>query len=184
MVHPYLSRTRGARAGDVSASVAGPILARTLGVPLFQEQLLRMAMVAAGFTGGEAEELRRALGFRRSEERMKRVEIKLRAGMARKAIAPETMEGILTSITSFALYGFPESHAASFALLVYASAYLKAHYPAAFYAAMLNNQPMGFYHPATLVKDAQRRGVRFARSTCRSRTGCVASSRTARSASG
>jgi len=92
---------------------------------------------------------------------MKRVEEKLRAGMERQGIAPEAMEEILTSITSFALYGFPESHAASFALIVYASAYLKAHYPAVFYSSMLNNQPMGFYHPATLVKDAQRRGVRF-----------------------
>jgi error-prone DNA polymerase len=139
-----------------------PILRRTLGVPLFQEQLLRMAMVTAGFTGTEAEELRRALGFKRSEQRMREVEVKLRAGMARQGITGEAAEGIIRSITSFALYGFPESHAASFALLVYASAYLKAHYPAAFYTAMLNNQPMGFYHPATLVKDAQRHGVRFA----------------------
>ena len=161
MVHPYLARRTGREAVKYPHPSLEPILARTLGVPLFQEQLLRMAMVAAGFTGGEAEELRRALGFRRSEERMKRVEEKLRAGMARQGIAPEAMEEILTSITSFALYGFPESHAASFALIVYASAYLKAHYPAVFYSSMLNNQPMGFYHPATLVKDAQRRGVRF-----------------------
>ena len=139
-----------------------PILARTLGVPLFQEQLLRMAMVAAGFTGGEAEELRRAFGFKRSEKRMQQIEGQLRDGMTRKGITGEAAEEIIRSITSFALYGFPESHAASFALLVYASAYLKAHYPAAFYAALLNNQPMGFYHPATLVKDAQRHGVRFA----------------------
>ena len=138
-----------------------PILARTLGVPLFQEQLLRMAMVAAGFSGGEAEELRRAMGFKRSEKRMQQLEGRLRTGMARQGIVGEPAEAILRSITSFALYGFPESHAASFALLVYASAYLKAHYPAAFYTALLNNQPMGFYHPATLVKDAQRRGVRF-----------------------
>ena len=161
MVHPYLSRRTGREVVRYPHPSLEPILKRTLGVPLFQEQLLRMAMVAADFTGGEAEELRRALGFRRSEERMKRVEEKLRAGMARQGIAPEAMEEILTSITSFALYGFPESHAASFALIVYASAYLKAHYPAVFYSTMLNNQPMGFYHPATLVKDAQRRGVRF-----------------------
>jgi error-prone DNA polymerase len=121
-----------------------------------------MAMVAAGFSGGEAEELRRAFGFKRSERRMREVEVKLRAGMERQGITGAAAEEIVRSITSFALYGFPESHAASFALLVYASAYLKAHYPAAFYTAMLNNQPMGFYHPATLVKDAQRRGVRFA----------------------
>jgi error-prone DNA polymerase len=138
-----------------------PILARTLGVPLFQEQLLRMAMVAAGFTGGQAEELRRAFGFKRSERRMKTIEVQLREGMTRQGIAGAAADEIVTSITSFALYGFPESHAASFALLAYASAYLKAHYPAAFYTALLNNQPMGFYHPSTLVKDAQRRGVRF-----------------------
>jgi error-prone DNA polymerase len=138
-----------------------PVLARTLGVPLFQEQLLRMAMVVAGFSGGEAEELRRAMGFKRSVKRMQQIETKLRDGMARNGITGAAADGIVQSITSFALYGFPESHAASFALLVYASAYLKAHYPAAFYTALLNNQPMGFYHPATLVKDAQRHGVRF-----------------------
>jgi error-prone DNA polymerase len=121
-----------------------------------------MAMVAAGFTGGEAEELRRAFGFKRSEKRMRAIEQKLRAGIAKQGIGDEVAEEIIRAITSFALYGFPESHAASFALIVYASAYLKAHYPAAFYTAMLNNQPMGFYSPATLVKDAQRRGVRFA----------------------
>src|SRR4029453_5205852 len=115
----------------------------------------------AVFTGGEAEELRRAMGFKRSEKRMKQIEVQLREGMAANGITGETAERIITSITSFALYGFPESHAASFALLAYASAYLKGHYPAAFYTALLNNQPMGFYHPATLVKDAQRRGVRF-----------------------
>jgi error-prone DNA polymerase len=162
MVHPYLKRRKGAEAVMYPHPSLEPILARTLGVPLFQEQLLRMAMVAAGFSGGEAEELRRAFGFKRSEKRMQQIEGKLRAGMARKGIVGDAAEEILRSITSFALYGFPESHAASFALLVYASAYLKAHYPSAFYTAMLNNQPMGFYHPATLVKDAQRRGVRFA----------------------
>ena len=139
-----------------------PVLARTLGVPLFQEQLLRMAMVAAGFTGGQAEELRRAMGFKRSEKRMQQIEVQLREGMAAGTASPARPPSASSpSITSFALYGFPESHAASFALLAYASAYLKVHYPAAFYTALLNNQPMGFYHPATLVKDAQRRGVRF-----------------------
>ena len=130
-------------------------------MPLFQEQLLRIAMVAAGFTGGQAEDLRRAFGFKRSERRMKQIEQQLRDGMTRQGISGEAAGQIITAITSFALYGFPESHAASFALLAYASAYLKAHYPAAFYTALLNNQPMGFYHPSTLVKDAQRRGVRF-----------------------
>jgi error-prone DNA polymerase len=162
MVHPYLKRRSGVEPVAYPHPSLEPILARTLGVPLFQEQLLRMAMVAAGFSGGEAEELRRAMGFKRSEKRMQQIEGRLRSGMARQGITGEAADGIIRSIVSFALYGFPESHAASFALLVYASAYLKAHYPAAFYTAMLNNQPMGFYHPATLVKDAQRRGVRFA----------------------
>ena len=162
MVHPYLKRRQGVEPVVYPHPSLESTLARTLGVPLFQEQLLKMAMIAAGFSGGEAEELRRAFGFKRSERRMHEVEVKLRAGMARQGITGEAAEEIVRAITSFALYGFPESHAASFALLVYASAYLKAHYPAAFYAAMLNNQPMGFYHPATLVKDAQRRGVRFA----------------------
>ncbi|HEU4693880.1 MAG TPA: error-prone DNA polymerase, partial [Vicinamibacterales bacterium] len=161
MVHPYLNRRAGREPVIPLHPSLAPVLERTLGVPLFQEQLLRMAMVAAGFTGGQAEELRRAMGFKRSEKRMKQIEVQLREGMARNGITGETAERIITSITSFALYGFPESHAASFALLAYASAYLKAHYPSAFYTALLNNQPMGFYHPATLVKDAQRRGVRF-----------------------
>ncbi len=160
MVHPFLKRRTGREPVVYPHASLEPVLARTLGVPLFQEQLLRMAMIAAGFSGGEAEELRRAFGFKRSEARMKDIEKKLRAGMARKDIAPEAQEQIVKSITSFALYGFPESHAASFALLAYASAYLKCHYLAAFTAAMLNNQPMGFYSPATIVKDAQRHGLR------------------------
>jgi error-prone DNA polymerase len=161
MVHPYLNRRAGKEPVVPLHPSLEPVLARTLGVPLFQEQLLRMAMVAAGFTGGQAEQLRRAMGFKRSEKRMRQIEVQLRAGMAGNGITGVTAERIITSITSFALYGFPESHAASFALLAYASAYLKVHYPAAFYTALLNNQPMGFYHPASLVKDAQRRGVRF-----------------------
>jgi error-prone DNA polymerase len=161
MVHPYLKRRQGKEPVSYPHPSLEPILKRTLGVPLFQEQLLRIAMVAAGFSGGEAEELRRAFGFKRSEQRMQQIEGKLRIGMEKQGITGQTAEAIITSITSFALYGFPESHSASFALLVYASAYLKAHYPSAFYTAMLNNQPMGFYHPATLVKDAQRHGVSF-----------------------
>ena len=161
MVHPYLKRRQGREAPECLHPSLEPVLERTLGVPLFQEQLLRMAMIAAGFTGGEAEELRRAFGFKRSEKLMKDVEVKLRAGMDRNGITGETQDTIVKSITSFALYGFPESHAASFALIAYASAYLKCHYLAAFTAAMLNNQPMGFYHPATLVKDAQRHGLRL-----------------------
>ena len=161
MVHPYLNRRAGREPVVPLHPCLEPVLARTLGVPLFQEQLLRMAMVAAGFTGGQAEQLRRAMGFKRSEKRMRQIEVQLRDGMARNGIIGDTAERIIKSISSFALYGFPESHAASFALLAYASAYLKVHYPAAFYVALLNNQPMGFYHPASLVKDAQRRGVRF-----------------------
>jgi error-prone DNA polymerase len=160
MVHPYLKRRQGREAPECLHPSLEPVLARTLGVPLFQEQLLRMAMIAAGFTGGEAEELRRAFGFKRSEKRMGEVEVKLRRGMEKNGITGAVQDTIVKSITSFALYGFPESHAASFALLAYASAYLKCHYLAAFTAAILNNQPMGFYSPATLVKDAQRHGLR------------------------
>ncbi len=161
MTNPYLERRQGREAVTYAHPCLEPILERTLGVPLFQEQLLRMAMEAAGFSGGEAEELRRAMGFKRSQERMAVIEKRLRAGMAQRGITDEAQEQIVRSITSFALYGFPESHSASFALLVYASAYLKAHHPTAFYASLLNAWPMGFYHPATLVKDGQRHGVRF-----------------------
>jgi error-prone DNA polymerase len=159
MVHPYIRRRRGRESVTYAHPSLEPILARTLGVPLFQEQLLRMAMVAAGFSGTEAEELRRAFGFKRSERRMVEIEGKLRAGMARQGIAGRAADEIVRAITAFALYGFPESHASSFALLAYASAWLKVRQPAAFYAALLNNQPMGFYHPATIVKDAQRHGL-------------------------
>ena len=161
MVHPYLNRRQGREPVEALHPSLESTLARTLGVPLFQEQLLRIAMIAAGFTGGEAEDLRRAMGFKRSEARMKDIEVKLRRGMDAKGITGETQDKIIQSITSFALYGFPESHAASFALIAYASGYLKCHYLAAFTAAMLNNQPMGFYRPATLIKDAQRHGLQF-----------------------
>jgi error-prone DNA polymerase len=161
MVNPFLKRRQGREAVIYPHPSLETVLGRTLGVPLFQEQLLHMAMIAANFTGGEAEELRRAMGFKRSEVRMKPIEEKLRAGMTRNGILGETQEQIIQSITSFALYGFPESHAASFALIAYASAYLKCHYLAAFTAALLNNQPMGFYHPSTLVKDAQRHGLKI-----------------------
>src|SRR6478736_1945684 len=160
MVHPYLHRRQGREPAETLHPLLESTLKRTLGVPLFQEQLLRMAMIAAGFTGGEAEELRRALGFKRSEKRMADIELKLRAGMERNGITGKAQEDIVRSITSFALYGFPESHAASFAMIAYASAYLKCHYLAEFTCAMLNNQPMGFYSPAVLIKDAQRHGLR------------------------
>ncbi len=161
MLHPYLRRRQGREPAECLHPSLDPVLRRTLGVPLFQEQLLRMAMIVANFTGGEAEELRRAMGFKRSAERMREMETRLRSGMEANGIRGRTQDAIVQSITAFALYGFPESHAASFALLAYASAYLKCHYLAAFTAAMLNNQPMGFYAPATLVKDAQRHGLRF-----------------------
>jgi error-prone DNA polymerase len=159
MVHPYLKRRQGREEVVYAHPLLEPVLKRTLGVPLFQEQLLKMAIVCAGFSGGEAEELRRAFGFKRSEARMKEIEVKLRRGMARNGITQKSQQEIVQAITSFALYGFPESHAASFALIAYASAYLKCHYLAAFTAAILNNQPMGFYQPFTLVKDAQRHGL-------------------------
>jgi DNA polymerase III alpha subunit len=161
MVNPFLQRRQGREAVTYPHPSLEPVLARTMGVPLFQEQLLRIAMISANFSGGEAEELRRAMGFKRSQARMKEIEAKLREGMTRNGIAQEAQEQIILSITSFALYGFPESHAASFALIAYASAWLKCHYLGAFTAALLNNQPMGFYHPATLVKDAQRHGLKI-----------------------
>jgi len=161
MVHPYLNRRLGREEATCLHPSLEPVLRRTLGVPLFQEQLLRIAMICANFTGGEAEELRRAMGFKRSEARMVEIEIKLRRGMEQNGITVETQDKIVQAITSFALYGFPESHAASFALIAYASAYLKCHYLAAFTAALLNNQPMGFYQPATLIKDAQRHGLKI-----------------------
>src|SRR6202158_1756508 len=160
MMHPNMNRRQGKEPVRYAHPSLEPILERTLGVPLFQEQLLRMAMVAANFTGGEAEDLRRAMGFKRSEERMEKIEAKLRSGMTQNGFAPETQEEIITQITSFARYGFPESHAASFALIAYASAYLKFHYLGAFTAALLNNQPMGFYSPAVLVHDAHLHGLR------------------------
>jgi error-prone DNA polymerase len=162
MMHPYMRRRQGREPVCYPHPSLEPVLQRTLGVPLFQEQLLRIAMIAANFTGGEAEDLRRAMGFKRSAERMREIETKLRLGMRQNGIAPAAQEEIITQITSFALYGFPESHAASFALIAYASAYLKCHYLAAFTAALLNNQPMGFYSTATIVKDAQRHGLRIA----------------------
>jgi error-prone DNA polymerase len=160
MVHPYLARRAGKEAVTYFDERLKPVLERTLGVPLFQEQMLKIAMIMANFSGDEAEELRRALSFHRSEERMNRVSIKLREAMARNQVAPEVIEKVLHSITSFALYGFPESHAISFAILAYGSAYLKAHRSAEFYASLINNQPMGFYTPATIVKDARRHGVK------------------------
>ena len=160
MMHPYMRRRQGKEEVTYPHPLLEPVLKRTLGVPLFQEQLLRMAMAVASFSGAEAEELRRAVGMRRSMQRMKDLEGRLRAGMTRNGIGPEAQDNIVQGISSFAMYGFPESHAASFALIAYASAYLKVHYLAAFTCGLLNNQPMGFYSPAVLIKDAQRHGLR------------------------
>src|SRR5438445_3199665 len=161
MVHPYLARRAGREAITYFDPRLEPVLGRTLGVPLFQEQMLKIAMIMADFSGDEAEELRRALSFHRSEERMQKVSVKLHAAMTRKNIALDVIDKIIQSITSFALYGFPESHAISFAILAYASAYLKVHRAPEFYASLLNNQPMGFYTPATIVKDARRNGLKI-----------------------
>jgi error-prone DNA polymerase len=160
MVHPYLARRAKKEAVTYFDERLIPVLQRTLGIPLFQEQMLKIAMVMADFSGDEAEELRRALSFHRSQERMDKVSVKLRAAMERKGIAADKIDKIIQSISSFALYGFPESHAISFAILAYGSAYLKVHRAPEFYASLLNNQPMGFYSPATIVKDAQRHGVK------------------------
>jgi error-prone DNA polymerase len=160
MMHPYMRRRQGQEEVSYPHPLLESVLKRTLGVPLFQEQLLRMAMVVASFTGSEAEELRRAVGMRRSMQRMRDLEGRLRSGMTRNGIGPQEQDSIVQGISSFAMYGFPESHAASFALIAYASAYLKVHYLAAFTCGLLNNQPMGFYSPAVLVKDAQRHGLR------------------------
>jgi error-prone DNA polymerase len=160
MMHPYMRRRQKKEEVSYPHPLLEPVLARTLGVPLFQEQLLRMAMVVASFSGAEAEELRRAVGMRRSMQRMKDLEVRLRSGMTHNGVDRAAQDNIVQSIASFAMYGFPESHAASFALIAYASAFLKVYYLAAFTCGLLNNQPMGFYSPAVLIKDAQRHGLR------------------------
>jgi error-prone DNA polymerase len=160
MVHPFLARRTGKEPVTYLHPDLEPVLARTLGVPLFQEQLLRIAMIMADFSGAEAEELRRALSDRRSEERMERVCAKVRASMAARGHQERTADEVIKAMRSFALYGFPESHAISFALIAYASAWMKVHRAPEFFSSLLNNQPMGFYSSATLIKDAQSRGVK------------------------
>jgi error-prone DNA polymerase len=159
MANPYMRRRQGLEPVTYPHPLLIETLERTKGVPLFQEQLLRMAMVVGNFSGADADELRRAVGMRRSWERMENLEATFRAGMTQHGIDSATQNVIWQQISSFALYGFPESHAASFALIAYASAYIKVKYPEAFTCALLNNQPMGFYSPAVVVKDAQRHGV-------------------------
>jgi len=161
LAHPYLERRAGREPVDYIDPKLQATLERTLGVPMFQEQVLKMAMVMADFSGSEAEELRRALSFHRSHERMRRVEAKLRRALEDRGVEVAAVEKIVRVIGSFALYGFPESHAISFGLLAYASSYLKVHRAAEFYTGLLNNQPMGFYSPATLVQEGKRRGLRF-----------------------
>jgi error-prone DNA polymerase len=161
MLSAYIRRRQGQEEIDYIHPWLESTLKRTLGVPLFQEQLLKMSMIMAGFTGGQAEELRRAMGFKRADKRLPKIEKNLRDGMTRNGIEEHLQDRIVQNITAFSNYGFPESHAASFALLAYASAYFKVHYLAEFTAAMLNNYPLGFYVPATLIKDAQRHGLHF-----------------------
>ncbi|HEX6535333.1 MAG TPA: DNA polymerase III subunit alpha [Gemmatimonadaceae bacterium] len=160
MVHPYLRRRAGEEPVTYPHPSLEPILARTLGIPLFQEQGMQVAIAAAGFTPGEADALRRAMGHKRSRERMAAICEKMIEGMRRNGIDEDTARRIYGQINAFADYGFPESHAASFALLVYASAYLKHYYAPEFTAAILNAQPMGFYSPGTIIEDARRHGVR------------------------
>lgn len=166
LVHPYLRRRNGREPVDCIHPACEETLKRTFGVPLFQEQVLRMAMEVAGFTGAEADELRRAMAFKRSDERMERVTAKLRVRMTERGIGEEVQRKIIASIGSFALYGFPESHAISFALIAYASCWLKVHHPAEFYVGLINNQPMGFYSVHTLLQDAKRRGIRVKPVSC------------------
>ena len=158
-VHPYLRRRNGEEAVTYPHPLLERCLAKTLGVPLFQEQLMQMAIDVAGFTGAEADQLRQAMGSKRSHARMARMRQRLMDGMASKGITGDTAEEIARKLEAFADFGFPESHSVSFAYIVYASAWVKYHYPAEFAAALLNAQPMGFYSPHSIVRDARRHGV-------------------------
>jgi error-prone DNA polymerase len=159
MVHPYLRRRSGQEPVTYPSPEVEQVLAKTLGVPLFQEQVMRLAMTAAGFTPGEADKLRRAMGAWRRPGLIEQFRGKLRDGMLSRGLPVAFAEQLYEQIRGFGEYGFPEAHAASFALLAYVSAWLKCHYPAAFAAALLNSQPMGFYAPAQLVRDARTHGV-------------------------
>lgn len=159
MVHPYLARRSGREPVRYPSQAVRDVLKRTLGVPIFQEQVMQLAMVAAGFTAGEADQLRRAMAAWKRKGGLEPFEAKLKAGMAQRGYSPEFADRIYQQILGFGDYGFPESHAASFALLAYASSWLKCHHPAAFTAALLNSLPMGFYAPAQLIGDARRHGV-------------------------
>ena len=158
-VHPYLRRRNGEEEVTYPHPILEDCLRKTLGVPLFQEQLMQMAIDAAGFSPGEADQLRQAMGSKRSKARMARMRDRLLAGMAERGITGATAEEIAKKLEAFANFGFPESHSVSFAYLVYSSAWIKLHYPAEFVCGLLNAQPMGFYSPHTLVRDARRHGV-------------------------
>src|SRR5687767_12262401 len=159
MVHPYLRRRRGEERVDYPSTEVKRVLERTLGVPIFQEQVMELAMVAAGFTPGEADRLRRSMAAWKKRGGLQHFEEKLKQGMARNGYSAQFADALYRQILGFGEYGFPESHSASFALLVYVSAWLKCHHPAAFCAGLLNSQPMGFYAPSQLVQDARRHGV-------------------------
>ncbi len=173
MVHPYLARRSGLEAVDYPSPEVKQVLERTLGVPIFQEQVMQIAMVAAGFTAGEADQLRRAMAAWKRKGGLEPFEQKLLAGMRARGYRDQFARQIFQQIKGFGDYGFPESHSASFALLAYVSAWLKCHHPAAFCCALLNSQPMGFYGPAQLVQDARRHGVSVRPvDVCRSRWDC------------
>ena len=159
MVHPYLRRRDGLEPTTYPHACLEPVLAKTLGIPLFQEQVMQLAIVAADYTAGEADQLRRDMAAWRKSGRIERHRARLISRMQEKGIAEEFAERVFEQIRGFGEYGFPESHAASFAHIAYATSWLKCHYPASFLGAMLNAQPMGFYSPATLVEDAKRHGI-------------------------
>ncbi len=159
MVHPYLRRRSGLEPVEYPTEAVREVLEKTLGVPLFQEQAMKLVVVAAGFTPGEADQLRRAMGAWRRNGVINKFGKKLIDGLTSNGYSEEFARNLFGQIEGFGSYGFPESHAASFALLVYVSAWIKCHHPAAFLAALLNSQPMGFYGPAQLVADARRHGV-------------------------
>jgi error-prone DNA polymerase len=159
MVHPYLRRRRGEEPVEYPHPSLEPVLAKTLGVPLFQEQVMKLAMVAADYTPGEADQLRRDMAAWRRTGRIEKHHVRLVERMTAKGITPEFAERVFQQIRGFGEYGFPESHAASFALISYATSWLRCHYPAEFVASLLNAQPMGFYSPATILEDARRHGV-------------------------
>jgi error-prone DNA polymerase len=178
-VHPYIERSRGREPITYDHELLRPVLERTKGVPLFQEQLMQMAVAAAGFSPGQADQLRRAMGSKRSVEKMEALKERLMDGMAVRGIPGPVRAKLYEQLRGFADFGFPESHAFSFALIVYVSAWLKVFHPAAFYAALLASQPMGFYSPQSLVADARRHGLaikgpdvqRSSAQTCVERTG-------------